>query len=106
MERLLPVLLIVLIVIALPTLAQAEDQPVPGGSGQGSAGSGAGDMDGMDMGGSGSAAPGDPNYKPAEFRADDGGMAALVALVFGFPVVVWLIVRTIKKSARSRRSVR
>lgn len=76
MERLLPVLLIVLIVIAFPTLVQAEDQP----------------------------APGDPGYKPLESRADDGGMAAIVALVFGFPVVVWLIVRTLKKSAGSRGS--
>ncbi len=104
MKRFLPALLIVLIVIAFPTLVQAEDQPVPGGSGQGSAGSGAGDMDGMDMGGSAGAVPGDPGYKPLESRADDGGMAAIVALIFGFPVVAWLIVRTLTKSARSRGS--
>ena len=104
MERLLPVLLIVLIVIAFPTLVQAQDQPAPGVSGQGSAGSGAGDMDGMDMGGSAGAVPGDPGYKPLESRADDGGMAAIVALMFGFPVAVWLIVRTLKKSAGSRGS--
>ncbi len=91
MKRLLPLLLIVMIVVAFPTLVQAEDQPASGGGA-------------MDMGGSGSAAPGDPGYKPVESRADDGGMATIVALVFGFPVVIWLIVRTLKKSARSRRS--
>lgn len=104
MKRLLPILLISMIVVAFPTLVQAEDQPVPGGSGQGSGGTGAGDMGGMDMDGSGSGSPGDPGFKPVESRADDGGMAAIVALVFGFPVVVWLIARTLKKSARSRRS--
>lgn len=104
MRRLLPILLIVMIVGALPTPVQAEDQPVPGDSGQGSSGAGTGGMSGMDMDEPGSASPGDPGYKPVEAKADDSGMAAIVALVFGFPVVFWLIVRALKKSARPRKS--
>ena len=44
--------------------------------------------------------PGDRGYKPIEEPADDSTMAIIVAVVFGLPVAVWLVVRSVKKAQK------
>jgi hypothetical protein len=61
----------------------------------------AGAMEGMDMdaeAGAGAAAlqPGDPDYKPQEFRANDSSMALLFGTVFAVPVGAWFVIRSLK----------
>ena len=41
-------------------------------------------------------------YTPIEERADDSGMALIVVGIFGLPVAVWLVARTVKKSRREK----
>ena len=45
--------------------------------------------------------PGGAGYTPIEQRADDSGMAMVVVTIFGLPVVIWLIARTIKKARKT-----
>lgn len=44
--------------------------------------------------------PGDRGYKPIEEPADDSTMAIIVAVVFGLPVAIWLVVRSVKKAQK------
>ena len=41
-------------------------------------------------------------YTPIEQRADDSGMALVTAGIFGLPIAVWLIARTVKRSRREK----
>ncbi len=44
--------------------------------------------------------PAGAQYTPIEQRADDSGMALFTAGIFGLPIVVWLVARTVKRSRR------
>ncbi len=83
MKRALPILIMIFLLIsfAAPVLgAEAADPgvgeptPIPAGRPAGAA------------------------YTPVEQRADDSGMALIVAMVFGLPVASWLVIRMVKKS--------
>jgi hypothetical protein len=46
--------------------------------------------------------PGEPDYKPTEYRANDSSMALLFGTVFGVPIGAWFIIRSLKPKKRKK----
>lgn len=84
-HRVLFIVLIFTLCLAAPVIAGAENHTVQSGEEQQIP---AGRPEGT-------------TYKPVEKAADDSSMALVVAGVFGFPVAVWLVSRSVKRSRRT-----
>ena len=46
--------------------------------------------------------PTDPDYKPEEKAADNSYMALVSSAIFGTPVALWFVTRSIKKTAKKK----